>query len=78
MKPNVGGVDRIGRIVIGLVLLGVGLLAPMEVTWRVVALIVAAIALVTAAIHFCPANAMLGINTSETGENKSSGAGHKA
>lgn len=78
MKPNVGGVDRIGRIVIGLVLLGVGLLAPVELTWRIVALVVAAIALVTAAIRFCPANAILGINTGETGENKSSAAEHKA
>ncbi len=65
MKPNVGGVDRIARIVIGIVLLIVGLAAPLETTWRIAALVVAAIALVTAVVRFCPANWLLGINTCE-------------
>lgn len=63
MKRNVGGLDRIGRFIIGMVLLVVGLAAPIEMTWRVVALVIAAIALITAAVRFCPANAILGINT---------------
>ncbi len=63
MKRNVGGIDRIARIVVGLVLLVVGLLAPIELIWRVAALVVAAVALITAAVRFCPANALLGINT---------------
>jgi disulfide bond formation protein DsbB len=66
MKPNVGGIDRIARIVIGIILLIVGLAAPLEMTWRIVALVIAAIALVTATTRFCPANAILGINTSES------------
>ena len=70
MKCNVGGMDRTGRIVVGIVLLLVGLLLPMAMMWRVIALVIAAIALVTAAVRFCPANALLGINTSETGEKK--------
>lgn len=70
MKCNVGGVDRNGRIVIGVVLLVVGLLAPIEMTWRIVALVVAAIALVTAVVRFCPANAILGINTCKSEEQK--------
>lgn len=70
MKHNVGGIDRIGRIVIGIVLLIVGLVAPVEMTWRIVALVIAAIALVTAAVRFCPANAILGINTCESEEKK--------
>lgn len=65
MKHNVGGIDRNGRIVVGVVLLIVGLAVPMEMVWRVVALVVAAIALVTAAVRFCPANAILGIDTSK-------------
>lgn len=69
MKCNVGGIDRTGRIVIGVVLLIVGLAAPIEMTWRIVALVIAAIALVTAIVRFCPANATLGINTCE-GEGK--------
>lgn len=69
MKCNVGGVDRTGRIVIGIVLLVVGLAAPVEMAWRVAALVIAAIALVTAVVRFCPANAIFGINTCE-GEGK--------
>lgn len=69
MKSNVGGIDRTVRIVLGIVLLIVGFAAPIDMTWRIVALVVAAIALVTAAAGFCPVNAMLGINTSE-GEGK--------
>ena len=69
MKCNVGGIDRTGRIVLGVVLLIVGLVAPIELTWRIVVLVVAGIALVTAVVRFCPANAMLGINSCE-GEGK--------
>lgn len=69
MKCNVGGIDRTGRIVIGIVLLIVGLAAPVEMTWRIVVMVIAAIALVTAVVRFCPANAALGINTCE-GEGK--------
>jgi disulfide bond formation protein DsbB len=65
MKCNVGGIDRTGRIVIGIVLLLVGLAAPLDMTWRIVALVIAAIALLTGIVRFCPANAILGINTCE-------------
>jgi len=67
MKCNVGGIDRTGRIVIGIVLLLVGLAAPLDMIWRIVVLIVAAIALLTGIVRFCPANAILGINTCERG-----------
>lgn len=70
MKSNVGGIDRTLRIIVGIVLLLVGLAAPLEMTWRIVALVVAAIALVTAFVRFCPINAMLGINTCEIEEKK--------
>jgi hypothetical protein len=69
MKCNVGGIDRTGRIVLGVALGVVGLAAPLDMTWMIVVLVVAAIALVTAAVRFCPANAILGINTCE-GEGK--------
>jgi len=68
MKCNVGGIDRIGRIILGIVLLLVGLVAPIDMTWRIVALVIAAIALVTAAVRFCPANAIFGINSCEIGK----------
>ena len=63
MKCNVGGIDRTGRIVLGIVLLVVGLAVPMEMVWKIVVLAVAFIALVTAIVRFCPANAIFGINT---------------
>jgi hypothetical protein len=63
MKPNVGGIDRTGRIVLGIVLLVVGLVAPIGMTWQIVALVVAAIALVTGVVRFCPVNYLFGINT---------------
>jgi hypothetical protein len=70
MKSNVGGMDRTGRFVLGAVLLLVGLAAPIEMTWRIAALAIAAIALVTAAVRFCPANAILGINSFEGGKKR--------
>jgi len=68
MKCNVGGIDRTGRIAIGIVLLLVGLAAPLDMIWRVVALVIAAIALLTGIVRFCPANAILGIDTCEREE----------
>jgi hypothetical protein len=70
MKPNVGGMDRNGRIVLGIVLLIVGLAAPVGAMWQIVLLVLAAVALVTAFVRFCPANALLGINTCKTEEKK--------
>lgn len=65
MKCNVGGMDRTVRFMLGIVLLLVGLAAPIEMTWRIVALVIAAIALVTATVPFCPVNAIFGINSCE-------------
>lgn len=70
MKLNVGGYDRIARFVIGIVLLVVGLTAPVGAAWQLVALVVAAIALLTAVVRFCPINHVFGINTCKTGEEK--------
>ncbi|VVC84007.1 DUF2892 domain-containing protein [Sideroxydans sp. CL21] len=65
MKYNVGGIDRAARLILGVILLLVGLLAPVTMIWRIVLLVIAAIALITATVRFCPANAILGINTAE-------------
>ena len=35
MKPNVGGFDRTWRLVLGPVILGVSLFAPLDITWRI-------------------------------------------
>lgn len=70
MKPNVGGLDRNARLVVGIVLLVIGVAAPLDMTWRIIALVVAAIALVTATVRFCPVNAILGVNTCKSEEKK--------
>jgi hypothetical protein len=70
MKPNVGGMDRSARIALGILLLVIGLAAPVGAMWQIVLLVVAAVALVTAAVRFCPANALLGINTCKMEEKK--------
>lgn len=58
MKSNVGGIDRIARIVIGLVLLG--LAATGTVGWWGWLGIVP---LATGAIGWCPPYALFGFNT---------------
>lgn len=70
MKLNVGGIDRSARFVIGIALAAVAFIAPIDMIWRIIAGVIAAIALVTAVVQFCPANALLGINTYKGGENK--------
>jgi len=58
MKPNVGGIDRIARIAIGLVLLG--LAATGTVGWWGWLGIVP---LATGALGWCPPYAIFGFNT---------------
>lgn len=58
MKPNVGGIDRVLRIVIGLVL--IGLAATGTVGWWGW---LGVVPLATGALGWCPPYAMLGFNT---------------
>ncbi len=57
MKSNVGGIDRILRIVVGLALLGAGLY--LKTGWGLVGLV----PLLTAFIGFCPAYVPFGLST---------------
>lgn len=61
MKTNVGGIDRILRIVIGLVLVGLTLSGTIG-AWGWLGLVLVA----TAAIGFCPLYPLLGMNTCPT------------
>lgn len=63
MTCNVGGADKATRIFVGVAFLALALFAPVDAVWRVVAGVLAAIALVTAVIGFCPLNSLLGIDT---------------
>jgi len=58
MKSNIGGIDRILRIVLGLVLIGLTLNGSIGV-WGWLGLI----PLATAAIGFCPLYTVIGISS---------------
>ena len=58
MKSNVGGIDRILRIVLGLALLAMTLTGTIGV-WGWIGLV----PLGTAVLGFCPLYSMLGLNT---------------
>ena len=63
MSLNVGGIDRVVRILLGVVLLVLAFLHVITGTAAVVAYVAAAIALVTGLFRFCPAWAIFGVNT---------------
>ena len=63
MTCNVGGTERGIRIVVGLVLIGVGAFAGLPEAGMYAAYVVGAVALVTGAIGFCPAWSLFGVNT---------------
>ena len=63
MNCNVGGADRIVRVLVGITLLVIGFLVPMSGAWQTAAFVVGAILLITALVRFCPLNRLVGINT---------------
>jgi len=63
MKANVGGIDRIIRLIAGLALSAVGAIGLVVAPWNYVAMGAGAVFVVTAAIGFCPLYTILGINS---------------
>ena len=63
MTCNVGGADKTIRIIVGIGAVAVGLLAGLGGLVQALVFVVAAIALLTAFVGFCPLNRILGINT---------------
>lgn len=57
MKINMGSVDRVLRVVAGLVIIGAGI--AFRSWWGVIGVIL----LATAAIGFCPLYTLLGVST---------------
>ena len=57
MTANIGTVDRVVRIVVGLVILGLGVY--FKSWWGLVGLLPIA----TALVRFCPAYTLFGVNT---------------
>ncbi|MFN2114248.1 MAG: DUF2892 domain-containing protein [Anaerolineae bacterium] len=66
MTKNVGNVDKIIRIVLGLVLLGAAIFMDLSTTLQVILFVVAAIALITGLLGTCPLYSLLGFSTSDT------------
>ena len=64
MSKNVGSVDRIVRIVLGLVLTGLFFYQP-DAGYRWYALIVGLVLLGTAGMSFCPIYRILGMRTNK-------------
>lgn len=58
MKANIGGIDRILRIVVGLVLIGLAATGTVG-WWGYIGLV----PLLTGLFRFCPAYTLLGMNT---------------
>lgn len=57
MKINMGSVDRVLRIVAGLVIIGAGI--AFKAWWGVIGVLL----LATAALGFCPLYTLLGVST---------------
>lgn len=62
MKKNVGKIDRILRVVVGLVLTSLAFVGPQNL-WFLLGLVLVA----TGLLGWCPPYAMLGINTCKSG-----------
>jgi hypothetical protein len=63
MNKNVGSTDKIIRLVIALVLVGLYYAGTITGTWGIVALVAAVILAVTSLVNFCPLYTILGINS---------------
>jgi len=63
MKTNVGGIDRIVRLLAGLALIAVGALGLVASPWSIVAMVAGAVFTLTSVVSFCPLYTILGINS---------------
>ncbi|WP_050527339.1 YgaP family membrane protein [Pseudorhodobacter aquimaris] len=61
-KTNVGGADRVLRIVLGIALIAAFFALP-ELGWRWVLGLVGAVALITGLFRSCPLYSLIGVNT---------------
>ena len=65
MKTNESALDRVIRVVLGVVLLALYFLHVVSGTLGIVFVVLAAIALITGIVGFCPLYALLKINTNK-------------
>ncbi len=67
MRINIGTPERWARIVLGLVLLAVALMATLSTLWTWILVVVGLVLVVTGIVRFCPAWALFGVNTADKG-----------
>lgn len=65
MNKNVGSTDRIVRIVIAAIIIGLYFMDQLPAPWHIVGLVVAGIMLLTSTINFCPLYWPFGIKTNK-------------
>jgi len=63
MKANLGGLDRIVRLVAGLALIAVGAMGLVAAPWNMVAMGAGAVFALTSVFSFCPLYTLFGINS---------------
>ena len=63
MKSNVGGMDRMIRILAGAALLAAGFMAGLATPWNYVAIAAGGIFVLTGLVKFCLLYTILGINS---------------
>ncbi|HKR79981.1 MAG TPA: DUF2892 domain-containing protein [Nitrospira sp.] len=66
MISNVGGIERPIRILLGVLMLGIGAFANLSLLDTAIALVLGTVALVTGVIEYCPLWTLLGVNTCTT------------
>jgi uncharacterized membrane protein HdeD (DUF308 family) len=62
-EKNVGMIDRVVRIILGIVLIGVFFLHMVAAPWSYIVLLIGVIALVTGVFGTCALYSLLGMNT---------------
>jgi hypothetical protein len=63
MKANIGNAERMIRFILGAILLAVGFYLPLHPYVMIAVVAAGVIAIITAAVRFCPLWAVFGINT---------------
>jgi uncharacterized RDD family membrane protein YckC len=63
MKKNVGSIDKVVRIVLAAVLVGLLFTKVVTGTLAIVAVIIGVVLLLTSAVSFCPLYAVLGLTS---------------
>jgi uncharacterized membrane protein YtjA (UPF0391 family) len=63
MKPNMGGTDRIIRLIVAAIVAVLYFTGTLTGTLGIVALVVSAIFVLTSLVSFCPLYTLIGLNT---------------